>query len=194
MRSPLRPLYVTAITAAMFATVSCSIQPIAAFPRAATTSATAEHTTSLIRVVDGDTIAVLPTEALPATNEAGTEHAVRLLGIDAPEMHKVTAEPPECGAEAATAYLTSLVATGVDVTVVYDERSDHTDRYGRSLAYVQSPTIGDLGREVVEAGYAEAWYPKGEPEPARYAEYAATELEAASAGAGAHSTCSSIGR
>lgn len=194
MRPIFRPLYVAAVTAAIFATVSCSTQPSVTIPHVATTSAAAEHTTSLIRVVDGDTIVVVPTEALPATNEAGTEHAVRLLGIDAPEMHKMTEEPPECGAQAATAYLTSLVATGAVVTLVYDERSDHTDRYGRSLAYVQSPAIGDLGRAVVDAGYAEAWYPKGEPEPHRYAEYTAIQRKAASAGAGAQSTCSSIGR
>ncbi|WP_157109141.1 thermonuclease family protein [Cryobacterium arcticum] len=41
-------------------------------------------TATLIRVVDGDTITVVPSELLPAIDDAGTEHAVRLLGIDTP--------------------------------------------------------------------------------------------------------------
>ena len=78
---------------------------------------------TLIRVVDGDTIAVEPTSDLPDTGY--DEHSVRLLGIDAPEMHKTTNEAPDCGAEAATDHLRQLLASATYVTLVFDPVSDH---------------------------------------------------------------------
>lgn len=156
-------------------------------------SAGGPYTAQVIRVVDGDTIAVEPTADLPATNESGTEHVVRLLSIDTPEMNKTGELDPECGAQAATDHLASLV-DGATVTLTFDPRSDHTDRYGRSLVYVELDDGADVALEMLEAGYAEAWYPQGEPEPERFVSYLATQGLAQTHGAGAYATCDSIGR
>lgn len=150
----------------------------------------------IIRVVDGDTIAVVPTDQLPATNERGTEHYVRVLGIDAPEMNKMGDAPEECGAQDATDHLVTLLNDQQSVSLVFDTISDHTDRFGRSLAYVET-TGGqpvDVGHEQIRAGFAEAWYPQSEPEPGRYAGYLAAQEEAAAARLGAFGACGSVGR
>jgi len=156
--------------------------------------ADASQPVTFIRVVDGDTIAVAPTDALPATNDSGTEHVVRLLGIDTPEMNKMSEEAPECGAEAATAQLEALVGQNSSLSLVFDAQADQTDRYGRSLAYVQLPDGTDLALNMAAGGFAEAWYPSGEPEPERFGSYAAAEDSAAASGAGSHATCDTIGR
>jgi micrococcal nuclease len=160
------------------------------------TATTAGVKVELLRVVDGDTIAVKPTEALPATNDSGTEHTVRVLGIDTPEMNKASGGQPDCGAQDATRHLKSLLGGQHDVSLVFDAVSDHTDRFGRSLAYVEIPgnELVDVGLAQVRDGYAEAWYPKSEPAPQRYQAYVAAQRAAEASGAGAHATCSNIGR
>lgn len=152
------------------------------------------HSATVVRVVDGDTIAVQPTATLAATNDSGTEHVVRLLAIDAPEMNKMSDDPAECGAQASLDHLAGLLGSGVEVTVVYDSLADRTDRYGRSLAYVLLADGTDAALSMVTAGYAAAWYPSGEPEPAGFPAYAAAQLAASTSNAGAHATCDSIGR
>lgn len=152
--------------------------------------------TTAERVVDGDTVTVALAEDLEATNEAGTEHSVRVLGLDAPEMNFTSSEDPECGAEEATDELTDLLFEGDqgrDVTLVFDEHADEIDRFGRSLAYIEVDGV-DAGAHVIEAGYAAAWYPSSEPEPERYNEYAQLQQEAKGSGAGAWGQCESMGR
>lgn len=150
-----------------------------------TTSAT------FVRVIDGDTIAVRPAGDLPDTGYG--EHSVRLLGIDAPEMHKMSDQDPDCGAEAATEHLEALLAGATTVTLAFDAISDHTDRFGRSLAYVE---VGghDLNLEQAAGGYAEAWYPRSEPAPTRYGSYRSAEEAAAQAGSGSWGVCGTLGR
>lgn len=151
----------------------------------------------LIRVIDGDTIAVKPTSRLPATNEQGTEHVVRLLGIDTPEMN-YTSGNPECGAKGATSNLKAVLPKDTGVTVTYDARSDHTDRYGRSLAYVgfknpETP-FTDAAMAQTTLGYAEAWYPKGEPVPERFSNYQQAAETAQIEGHGSWAQCDTLGR
>ena len=55
---------------------------------------------------------------------------VRLLQIDAPELHG------DCYGKAALAALRSLAPKGARVTLVRDPVLDATDRYGRQLRYV----------------------------------------------------------
>lgn len=153
-------------------------------------------TAKLVRIVDGDTIAVTPTAELPATNQRGTEHYVRVLSIDAPEMNKMGDEPAECGAQEATDHLSDLLRDHAAVSLVFDPVSDHTDRFGRSLAYVQTlddPAV-DVGLEQVRAGYAEAWYPHGEPQPSRFGGYSDAQQAADVSGAGSFGSCASVGR
>lgn len=152
--------------------------------------------TTVERVVDGDTVTVALAEDLEATNEAGTEHSVRVLGLDAPEMNFTSSEDPECGAEEATDELFDLLFSGdqgQDVTLIFDAEADEIDRFGRSLAYVEVDGF-DAGAHVIEAGYAAAWYPASEPEPERYSEYAQLQQQAEGSGAGAWGECESMGR
>ena len=85
--------------------VTPSDTPIAQHESGASSAATSAR---FVRVIDGDTIAVQPTGSLVDTGYG--EHSVRLLGIDAPEMHKTTDQAPDCGAEAATEHLEELLA------------------------------------------------------------------------------------
>lgn len=152
-------------------------------------TATTGSEATVIRVIDGDTLAVEPTEELAATNEDGTEHVVRILGIDAPEMHYGDSEAPECGAQEATDRLGKLLPAGARVHLVHDGQADHVDRYGRSLAYVDLDDATDAGTEMTAGGYATAWYPRGEPEPERFTTYRDAATEARDAGTGSWATC-----
>lgn len=128
-------------------------------------------TTTVVRVIDGDTIVVAPTSQLPANGSNPDEHIVRILGIDTPEMNYRSSRDAECGADEATRGMQVLVRPGREVTLTYDERSDRTDRYGRTLAYVGTTDYPDVGLEMVKRGYAEPYYPKSEPEPERVPVY-----------------------
>lgn len=171
-------------------------------PTSESSSAVAEGIeATVLRVVDGDTIAVRPDAAFPATNDAGTEHLIRMLGIDTPEMNRMSDKAPKCGAQEASDHLAALLAagdTGV-VSVVFDSRADRTDRFGRSLAYVQLPggsdiVSTDLALSMAVDGYAAAWYPQGEPEPERFPAYASAQQAAEANGSGLYATCDTIGR
>lgn len=91
---------------------------------------------TVVRVVDDDTISVKPVGDLIENSLTAGEHIVRLLGIDTPDLNKMSDEPAECGAIEATAALRDLLPEGTAVLIEYDSRADRSDRYGRSLAYV----------------------------------------------------------
>lgn len=153
--------------------------------------------TKVIRVIDGDTIAVQPVDDVLETtgeHDGVAEHVVRLLGIDAPEMNYGKDIAPQCGAQTATNHLGSILPEQLPVIIQYDDSADRTDRYGRSLAYVSTPGDGDAGRQQIIDGYAMPWYPEGEPEPERIPEYRSGANSAASSYAGLHSQCQSICR
>lgn len=186
---------------------SSPVAPVAPAEQTVTPSQTAAAavplpqtvTTKITRVVDGDTIVVQATSDLQPTNDAGTQHTVRLLGIDTPEMNYGKSAPPECGAQAATDHLTKLLPKGTMVTITYDQTPgvDRTDRYGRSLAYVSTSAITDVNLAQMKSGYAEAWIPKAAVQPERWNDYlSAAELpKYAKTGAyGAPEHCQSLGR
>jgi len=103
----------------------------------------------IVRVVDGDTIV--------ARTGAGRV-TVRLLGIDAPEIH---GGPAECGGPSATRQVSRLATAGTRVRLVTDPGSGDTrDRYGRLLAYVDGP-LGDLGERQLRAGLAHVYRYRG---------------------------------
>lgn len=152
-------------------------------------------TADLVRVIDGDTVAVAADEeaGLPATNSAGTEHSVRLLGIDTTEMNFYSDEEPDCGAQEATNHLMwsigDLEAAGsIEVTLVYDEASDRYDAYDRSLAYLEVGVI-DINQKMVADGWAVAWYPGSAEEPSRYADYVKMQESAESLLSGGWGLC-----
>lgn len=132
-------------------------------------------TTTVSRVIDGDTI------------EVSGGAVVRLLGIDAPETGT-------CGAEAVTERLAQLLPFGTAVTVVPDPVSDATDRYGRQLAYVELPDGADVGATLVAEGLAGVWWPSSEPMPGRASDYQASADQARASAVGSWSTCDQLGR
>lgn len=106
---------------------------------------------------------------------------MRLLGVDAPELDHDGADH-ECGAQDAARRLDRTLKAGTAVRVVYDTRSDATDTYDRSLAYIEhvnrdGKTV-DIGRDLVASGFIAAWYPKGEVEQARFSSYQRLQGEA----------------
>jgi len=140
-------------------------------------------TAVVVRILDGDTLDV---------RVGGVVQRVRVLGIDAPETaHDGT--PAQCGAVDATVALAGLVPAGTPVTLVQDPRSDPADVYGRWLRYVEVAGT-DVGAELVHQGLAEAWYPAGEPVPARYPGYLVTTTTARVTGTGSWGVCGTVGR
>ena len=105
----------------------------------------------IVRVIDGDTFRVRLT--------SGPQLTVRLIGIDTPET-KRPGVAVECGGLRASAYMRQLAfdhGRGRSVTLVGDPSQDATDRYGRSLAYVDASGKGDLGRLMLQAGWASVY-------------------------------------
>ncbi len=100
------------------------------------------------RVIDGDTLEVRLT--------SGSRVTVRLIGIDTSET-KRPGVAVECGGKLASAFMQRLAfdrGRGRQVTLISDPSQDRTDRYGRTLAYVDARGRGDLGRRMVRAGWA----------------------------------------
>jgi micrococcal nuclease len=100
---------------------------------------------TLIEVTDGDTIRV---------DVDGRNELVRLILIDAPEIHDPN-RPPECFGQEATTYLSWLLSLGGDLYLETDV-SDR-DRFGRLLRYVWLD-FGDgevylVNEVLVRAGY-----------------------------------------
>jgi micrococcal nuclease len=97
-------------------------------------------------IVDGDTLHLVASGAGPL--EAGRDERVRLLEINAPEIHgKVQCYGPE-----ATTALGRLTPVGSTVRVVADK--DGHDRYGRPLLYVWSADGTFVNEALVREGDA----------------------------------------
>lgn len=111
------------------------------------------------RVLDGDTIVL------------DNGETVRLIGVDAPEIHHPEIPVQRFGQEAAE--FLRRFAEGFECTLEY-EPNDIRDRYGRLLAYV---FVGDrlANAEIIRRGYAYAYtrFPFR-----RQAEFIALEREA----------------
>ncbi len=95
----------------------------------------------LIRVLDGDTIAL------------DNGETVRLIGVDAPEIHHPEIPVQRFGQEAAE--FLRRFGEGLECTLEY-EPTDIRDQYGRLLAYVF--VEGRLvNAEIIRQGYAYAY-------------------------------------
>jgi micrococcal nuclease len=129
--------------------------------------------TTVVAVVDGDTIEV----------EAGER--VRLIGIDTPET-KDPRRPVGCFGAEASARTAALLAPGTPVRLVGDV--EPTDRYGRTLAYVvRAEDDLFVNLALVAEGYAlVATYP---PNVAHVDELVAAQARARDAGLGLWSAC-----
>ena len=125
------------------ALLSCSGQPaspVTSTEKTSTpTSVTRSESSSLVRVIDGDTIVVVV---------EGREEKVRLVGINTPEKGF-------CGFEEATRALEEMLGTATVGLV--DAGVDDRDKYGRLLRYLDIDGQ-DPGLELIRAGLAEADY------------------------------------
>lgn len=122
-------------------------------------------TVQLVHVIDGDTLIV--------EREAGEDERVRVLGIDTPEVAREGEPGERCAAEATA--LTEELTAGGDVTITPDPSQAETDRYGRTLAYVEVDG-DDVGAALLEAGLAEVY--RAAPDIDRYAAYEELEAQA----------------
>lgn len=145
---------VCAVPLGMIAVVGVDALP---FLPAADPTEGATTPVQVVHVIDGDTIIV---------ERNGQEERVRVLGIDAPEVAR-DGEPGEKCATEATA-LTEELTADADVVVVADPSQAETDRYGRTLAYVEADGQ-DVSAELLSAGLAQVY--EAAPGIARYAEY-----------------------
>ena len=121
-------------------------------------------------VIDADTIAV---------EINGSEHQVRLLGIDAPEGSRTRYGKPSCGAKQARALLVHLLFgvavdgdddgladSGTDaraITLTSDRSQDNKDRYGRLLRYVNvRGQLRTAQQRLLQAGWAKVYVYAGD--------------------------------
>lgn len=142
-------------------------------------------TARVLSVVDGDTIKVRTANGRPIT--------VRLIGVDTPETGK-PGTPVECGGKQATAAMKKLVlrkrgrrTVGRAVRLTSDPSQDATDRYGRTLAYVNVVGGVDVGRSMVKAGWAAVYV--FESPFVRLATFTAAQDAAKAAGRGVWDAC-----
>jgi endonuclease YncB( thermonuclease family) len=105
------------------------------------------HQVRVDRVIDGDTVEI----------PAGTGFdriRVRLIGIDAPELHSDGSAKPDYWADRAKRY---LAARAEDRTVTHRLDGTQTrDRYGRLLAYLYASDTDNVNLDLVRDGQAYA--------------------------------------
>lgn len=92
----------------------------------------------VVEVVDGDTVKV------------SDGRTVRIIGIDSPET-RYPGRPVECWGPEATEFAEQTL-DGQEVTLVPDPTQDATDRYGRTLAYVDLQDGRDFSVLAAESG------------------------------------------
>lgn len=168
-------------------------RPVATVTRTVTAAPSVSAPTSrtpwqgtVVHVADGDTLDV--------ESRAGRVR-VRLLDVDAPET--AHGSPAQCGAQASTVALRTMVL-GKVVRVVPDQVGEVSDHFGRALAYVELPGSGgaplDVGAELLRTGMAEAWHPVSMATPSRDAAYRSLAARARAARTGNWATCATQGR
>lgn len=143
----------------------------------ATTAAAAAvpsgDTTTVERVVDGDTIVVSDGER------------VRFIGVDTPET-KDPRKAVQCFGKEAAAHTADLLPPGTAVRLVYDV--ERRDRYRRTLAYVYRESDGlFVNADLVASGYAQILTIP--PNVAHADDFRALQTEARDAGRGLWSAC-----
>lgn len=147
-----------------------------AAPDVSTTPDDSRVTATVYKVSDGDTIRVrLKGESEP--------ERVRILGLDAPEVHTSR----DCGGEESWDHLETLLAPGDAITLVSDPSQDFYDQYGRILAYVEDSAGADVGAAQIKAGWARV-YRKGS-QIDLFDEYLAAEATARSQQRGLWGAC-----
>lgn len=146
-------------------------------------------TTRIDHVVDGDTVVVEAVEPLPITDPGTNTSSIRLLSIQAPEMHYRDNQDPDCGAQEATDALDQLLPAGAEVQITFDDQADTIDRYDRVLGYIETADNIDAGEQMITEGWAVAWHPDSGEQPERFTDYDELTREAENSGAGMFTRC-----
>jgi micrococcal nuclease len=128
------------------------------------------------RVVDGDTLIVRDLDGSHRTR-------VRVIGVDTPE-DVAPGRPVQCWSRKAAAYTHGLLEGRV---VVLTPGRERTDRYGRTLAYVDRDDGLSLEEALLRGGYARTLAIA--PNTDRADRYAALERAARDAGRGLWGAC-----
>lgn len=107
---------------------------------------------TITKISDGDTVRFKP-DAGAVTDARNKDIAVRLIGIDTPEMHLVVEGGGTVGqghwGDDATRALEKIIPVGTRVTLV----SSGVDRYGRTLGQIIKGSM-DVNLEMVRLGMA----------------------------------------
>jgi micrococcal nuclease len=138
-----------AIVAAVLAATAVACTPLPQSPAAPAPSPTA----TVLRTVDGDTIDVI--------DDNRGRLRVRVLGLDAPELHR-PGWSVGCWSQQAADYADQML-TGQRVALVADPTQDSRDKYGRSLFYVEKADGWNYSVEAVRAGMARSYVFKNRP-------------------------------
>ncbi|MGH7214421.1 MAG: thermonuclease family protein [Tepidisphaeraceae bacterium] len=105
-----------------------------------------KQTVSVVRVADGDTITVRSND--------GRETRVRLIGVDAPELHHDDGSPADHWADRAAGYVRGRLE-GKSIILLVGP-TETRDRYGRLLAYVYLNDSDNVNLDLVRDGQAYA--------------------------------------
>lgn len=97
--------------------------------------------------IDGDTIRVIINN---------TDTKVRLLAVDTPESVSTKVDDEYYGKEASE-YTCNLITKAKLIELEYDDNSDKTDKYGRTLAWVFVDSKL-LQESIIRNGYGEVAY------------------------------------
>jgi micrococcal nuclease len=127
-------------------------------------------TATVLRAVDGDTVDI--------RDDQRRRLRIRLLGVDAPEVHRPGWSVGCWGPEAARYAQDMLV--GQRVAVVSDPTQDRVDRYGRTLAYLDLADGRDFAVEAARSGMVENYVFERHPVQ-RAPDIAAAEADAKAA-------------
>lgn len=155
-------------------------------------SGTASESTRTIRaafvkVIDGQTIEVQPSNENDGQPSGEPNITVRLIGVKAPAAG-------ECGADEAVEHLTSLLLSGEPMDITFDAAlEDSADEGGVIQAYASTVTVGtrDTGRAMISDGYAVTDSETG-PAHERTAEYEDEEQWASTESKGLWDTCGNL--
>jgi len=137
-----RRLVLAAAVASLLASVACRADRAGSFPTPPPPAVELPPglDTTVVRVVDGDTIVV-----------AGGHH-IRLIGVDTPET-KDPRRPVQCFGQEASVFLTGLLPKGTGVRLVGDVEA--RDVYDRTLAYAYRLPDGlFVNADLIRQGYA----------------------------------------
>lgn len=140
----------------------------------------------LVRVIDGDTVELIPVSDKNGEPTGDPNVIVRILGIDAPAADA-------CGGTEAAAELKRIIDIDGFFRVKYDAQAARVDSKGNAQGYLYS---GDgtgapmnVGSAMVQNGFAAAWYDSTDKAPKSYAADSETTKTAQAQKTGIWASC-----